>query len=621
MYLRFPLSLSQKGLIVVAGPLILQLVFVAVLIFLLWQAEHDLREETRARAIISEVQSLTKLYYDAGSALFVYCATRSPAYRERYDLALHRIPEQEKELGAVVADEPELSATVGKIKATGKRILSLFHQVRQPFDDGRPVSVQHSRQLQRQGEILLSEMVLQQKELVRRSSGIIASSSPAAAQSRRNVVFFLCLAVTTSVAVTLALGAFFARSIMSRLAVLSDNAKRLAQQEPLNAPLLEEDEISDLDRVFHEMTNALKLAQAKEKALVENARDVICSLDSSGRFLIVSPAVQTMLGYSPLELLGKSLNDVVLSEEQDRTSSAIQQVMTEKGSGSFESRIRKMDGTVIDVLWSAVWSEREEALFSVLHDITELRDADRLKQEVMEMVSHDLRIPLTSIKSVLELLDIGALGSISDEARRRIKSADQATGSLMKLVNDLLDFEKIQSGRLELFLEGVPLEEVVTESVEAVRELAKQAEVRLVVAPVALTVIIDRDRFIQVLVNLLSNAVKFSPAGGTVSLSVEEEPGYFVVTVTDNGCGIARELQEVVFERFRQAMPADGRRRSGTGLGLPICRSIVKLHGGEILLDSCPGRGSKFAVRIPMTLGAVEIDGDSKGVSRKEGQK
>jgi signal transduction histidine kinase len=241
----------------------------------------------------------------------------------------------------------------------------------------------------------------------------------------------------------------------------------------------------------------------------------------------------------------------------------------------------------------------------VLHDVTDQKSAERLKNELVSVVSHELRTPLTSIRGSLGLLEGGAYGSLPDPVRRLVTIGRTNTDRLIRLVNDLLDIEKLQAGRLELRDAPVRVGAIVATSVEGVRSFAVEHGVRVETWTDAcdvdgIEVRGDADRLTQVLTNLLSNAIKFSPAGAAVAVRISRpKPGLVRIGVQDEGPGIAEHDLPRLFQRFQQLDGSDTRRHGGTGLGLAISKDLVEQHGGQIGAFSHPGEGALFWVELP----------------------
>jgi CheY-like chemotaxis protein/nitrogen-specific signal transduction histidine kinase len=232
-------------------------------------------------------------------------------------------------------------------------------------------------------------------------------------------------------------------------------------------------------------------------------------------------------------------------------------------------------------------------------DVTERRAVERMKNEFVSIVSHELRTPLTSVRGSLGLLASGALGPLGADAQRMAEVAVSSTDRLVRLVNDLLDLERIESGKVQLTLRPVAVDKLLRDAAAAVEGMAERAGVGVRLQPVEGAVTVDADQMLQAIANLLSNAVKFSQRGQTVDVVAERNLDSLSVRVVDRGRGIPAAMQERIFEPFQQVDTSDARERGGTGLGLPIVRSIVSRHGGEVSLESTPGVGSTFTLTVP----------------------
>lgn len=229
-----------------------------------------------------------------------------------------------------------------------------------------------------------------------------------------------------------------------------------------------------------------------------------------------------------------------------------------------------------------------------------LRHSEQLKDEFLSVVGHELRTPLTSIRGSLGLLAGGVLGELPEDAANMVAVAVLNTERLGRLVNDILDIERMAAGSLVLEPAAVDASELVEQSIQVVQATADAAGVKLHSDIGQLTVLADADRIVQALVNLLGNAVKFSPRGSVVTVTVSRHDGGALFSVHDNGRGVPTDRLEAIFERFRQVDASDAREKGGTGLGLPIARGIVEQHNGRMWADSRPGEGSTFLFTLPL---------------------
>ena len=227
---------------------------------------------------------------------------------------------------------------------------------------------------------------------------------------------------------------------------------------------------------------------------------------------------------------------------------------------------------------------------------------EQMKDEFVSIVSHELCTPLTSIHGSLGMLSSGLLHSDSEQGKRLLEIAVDSTDRLVRLIKDILDIERIESGKVKMEKDICNVADLISKSVQAMQVLADKAEVTIFVCAeenLRLYTRADPDRLFQILTNLLSNAIKFSPSGNTVWLTVQQQGNEILFTVKDTGRGIPADKLGSIFERFQQVDSSDSRDRDGTGLGLTICRSIVQQHGGRIWVESVLGEGSSFYFTLP----------------------
>jgi signal transduction histidine kinase len=230
--------------------------------------------------------------------------------------------------------------------------------------------------------------------------------------------------------------------------------------------------------------------------------------------------------------------------------------------------------------------------------VERLKEVERLKNGFLLTVSHELRTPLTSIRGSLGLLASGAVGALSDEVVEIVAIAERNAVRLMALIDDILDLERLETGKIELQFAPIPVEPILRRAIESVATFGQRDGVTVEAPEVSSMIWADADRIVQVLVNLLSNAVKFSPPGGVVTIGVEPRGSWVEFRVTDRGRGVPVAHRRSIFERFRQVQTSDAREKGGTGLGLAICKSIIEQHGGTIGVESEEGGGTSFWFRV-----------------------
>ena len=255
----------------------------------------------------------------------------------------------------------------------------------------------------------------------------------------------------------------------------------------------------------------------------------------------------------------------------------------------------------------------------MIEDVTERKEVERLKDELVSVVGHELRTPLTSIRGSLGLLEAGVAGELPGEAADMVRIARENAERLTRLVEETLDLERLHAGRVELEVRSVTPVELLASSAQVVQPVADAAGVKLSwEAPADLELFVDPDRIVQALVNLVANAIKFSPRGATVRTMVKAHGANVLLSVLDEGRGIPPDQLETIFERFRQVDASDHREKGGTGLGLPISRAIIEQHAGRIWAESEPGAGATFRITLPLPQGKPAVAVYDRRAPRRE---
>jgi PAS domain S-box-containing protein len=395
---------------------------------------------------------------------------------------------------------------------------------------------------------------------------------------------------------------------------------------PIGGPVEQSRAVAKLQQELRMLARGSEQS-TRSTSILDAAGDGIFGADASGTLTFVNPAALRMTGYALEELVGHDMHDLLHHSRPDGSSYPRCECPT---LGSLAERsvhhsdhdvYWRKDGTAFAVEYTStpiIGDDRITGAVVVFRDITARREIERAKDEFTSVVSHELRTPLTSIRASLGLLESGALGTLPEDGRRMIQIAVQNTDRLVRLIRDILDLERIDSGSMQLRTTSCDAADVVGCATEAVLAMALDADVKLETDAPPAAFAGDGDRLIQTLTNLLANAVKFSSPGGAVRITSEQRDGEMRFEVRDHGRGIPADKLETIFERFTQVDSSDARQHGGTGLGLAICRSIVECHGGRIWAHSEPGQGSTFTVVIPATRGDEQRHAHGAGTAHDD---
>jgi two-component system sensor kinase FixL len=355
---------------------------------------------------------------------------------------------------------------------------------------------------------------------------------------------------------------------------------------------------------------ALTAALEKERVLLQSAVDVICTIDVEGRFASVNPASKKMWGYSPEELIGRQYGDFIVAEDIARSNEAAVKIMAGETLTNFENRYAHKDGSQVHVMWSATWSNDQQLMFCVAHDITERKKAEeQLQKFAVELersnselqdfaavASHDLQEPLRKIQSFADELKTNIGGDIGDDNLDTLERMIAAAGRMRTLINDLLAFSRVTT-QAKPFV-PVNLETTVNEVLSDLEARMRDTGGNIEVGSLP-TIDADAMQMRQLFQNLIGNSLKFHRPGIAPAIKISGTNGgrNLQLTIRDNGIGFDEKYLDRIFTVFQRL---HGRNEfEGTGIGLAICRKIVERHGGEITANSSPGNGATFTITLP----------------------
>lgn len=722
--MKLRLSLAHKGTIAVSIMLIFELAFVFMLSQMLNHAGQQLEREEKVREIISHLNNLTHLFNQTTVGLTRVMqhgwisgetaeqSERNPQFQKEYYMRPRMVGQECLAIRKLVQGDAVATQAMNDIDRYCQTGLMMMEKVRMcAFGQNSGEQYSWLAKLHKLGE----DTVDREDKLLRYYTDMESEISAQEAKGRQTASTLTKVLAAFNIGIAFLFLFIFTKGITERLKRVSENSIRLAVRQELHPVMKGSDEIAKLDQQFHEVAEALEEANQKERAIVANATDLICSITKDARFHAVNPAAEKMLGFSPDELIGQRFIQIVADDYKNGLKEYLDSVSKSANNAPFELQLLRKDLTQIFAIWSAQWNNKEQMWFSVIHDIserkreenliraneerirsvienlpvgvvtttssgmvesinrmtsemftvsaedvlnkpvsalfddqdqplqelqpgktleqiakksngetfpveltiaeykgfegnrllihikdiTERREIEKLKQEFIAMISHDLRTPLTSIGGTLTLIQEGIYGDISEGGTKRVVDAQRNVERLINLVSDLLDLEKLEAGKLTMELEPCDVHEIIDSSVGSIKSYAEQKGVSLHVESPGAPITADSDRLVQVLVNLISNAIKFSPVGGNVYVSAEANNGHVSLFVKDEGRGIPKEFQESIFERFQQVALSDGKRSMGSGLGLAICKAIIESHNGQIGVESDGATGSTFWIKLP----------------------
>ena len=389
-------------------------------------------------------------------------------------------------------------------------------------------------------------------------------------------------------------------------ALVGDQQRRQAQLEELNATL--ERRVQERTQALAEALSVVRQSGQRINAIIETAQDAFIGIDLRGRVIDWNSQAEAMFGWSRDEVIGRSLGSLIVPERFLAHFERAIRMANESGhlevfERTAERIVQTRGGTElpIEMTASLVVGPGTDFFSIFVRDISMRKRVEQMKNELVATVSHELRTPLTSMRASLSLLDSGAVEGVPDDAKELIEIAHRHCERLVRMVNEMLDVEKVESGHVHLLRTEQELAPILRDAVAAMQGHAREAGVHLGCAGTlpGVHAAVDGDRLTQVITNLLSNAIKFAPAGSVVEAALGWHGDGVRIAVLDRGPGIPADFRGRIFERFAQSED-EARRRQGSGLGLSISKKIVEEHGGRIGFEDRVGGGTVFYVDLPL---------------------
>lgn len=369
------------------------------------------------------------------------------------------------------------------------------------------------------------------------------------------------------------------------------------------------------------------LAEEKFRLAVEACPNGMVMIDGANNMVMVNTEIEQQFGYMREELIGQTIDMLVparLRNHEVRYREAFNRRQEARAIGVDRNLfgLRK-DGSEfpIEVGLTPIRSANGPLVLGVIVDASERKRIERLKDEFVSTVSHELRTPMTSISGSLGLLIAQWRGTLPEPAERLLVIAHKNSQRLVRLINDILDIEKMESGQVEFRLSKVEVLPLAEQVIDDNRGFAEEYSVRMRLDPASVNcqVNADPDRLAQVLTNLLSNAIKFSPPNEEVLVAIRKDGETIQISVQDHGCGVPADFRPQLFEKFAQADATNSRQKGGTGLGLSIVKQIVDRLGGRVSVNDAGADGTIFCVELPVWKRVADQDVDcsaDKGAAR-----
>lgn len=589
-------TLFKQILLIVGSVLAFELLLLSTLAWLTIQAEDATRRAEQSRNIVIGGTSALNLINECLSSLVAYEMIKTPATEKRYSESFSGAAAQIAALQNSMTSDAVDARELKEISQTATEILDTLQEAKEAIEKKKVGSCVWLN------GVMVGELDPTSHKLIETINSLVnrhrkKQLAAEAAQSTKTYIKYLVIAgLLLNIVISLVIVALFSKGLVRRISLILENMNRFERFQPLLPSIGGNDEVSIVDARLRELVEALNKAIHNQRSIFENTPIAIVALGHDHLIQSINPQGEHMLSFSSAEVIGKPLSLLV----PDLDIQALHATTSDlKSTKPYEVLCRQNDGTIFpaELFASSFAATDGDGIITSFVDLTERKEIERLKRELLAIVSHDIKTPLASIQGTLETLESGRLGNLPESMHNMIGLSRQETKRLIALASDLLDIAKMESGKFVLDKHEVQLATLTQQAVLAVTTLADQKLIIIHDMIDPCDIHIDGDRIIQVLVNFLTNAVKYSPPETKITLRNEITNDNVTVFIQDEGRGIPQDKLNSVFNRFEQIASTD--HKIGTGLGLSICKFIVESHGGEVGVSSEEGVGSCFWFTLP----------------------
>lgn len=591
-------------MILVLVPVVIELVFLGIVGNRLYEATKEYERLERSRHALIQLHHFEKVAEDALLAL----AQEEDSHAEKkiadIDMLIRALEIPWTTANSI--EHPELNAIIRDSESARVNLIAVLKQVRLRLYQHMGRTLPAGKLLPKASTItMFMEVRPLSKRIIEVETDMLNSDTGQIESLTWKLGIILASGAAIGFLISLWLVRDFTAGFLNRLSNVANKALLLAGGRDLPPPIDGNDELAELDKVLLQAHTEIKQARQKQFAILDNARDVLCTLDARLRFITVGDAASKVWLYSPDELLGLSLISIITEDTQEAARQNLSKLAETAGECEFENDVKRKDGTVQPFLWKVSYSKEQASYFCVAHNISEMKAAQRLKQQFLNTASEELRSPLEEVNSLIGSIVNENHANIPQAAQEELAKANYNLMRLSDLVSELLDLEDVETADRDIEKLPISASELCRQARLTLEALATSNAIKIVQSTNDATAIGDQGRLIQALINLLSNAIKFSPKNSTVTLDIKEGTNTVTISVIDQGPGIPEKDRELIFTKFNQSESVNKTKIKGSGLGLALVKSIAEAHGGTAGYKPMQVGGSCFYIDLPKFKGSA----------------
>lgn len=597
------MNLLHKLIALISFLIMIELALVGSLTWMLSQSRMQSEQEALLTQISTQRLKVLSELNVAVTCLWKYEWSRKKELHERYLESRRKASNSSQMLTSLLSKNSEVVTrnTSQELKTRFKRFFAFLDKFYN-YQKSDHIDVPYKISLLRNFDVISNTLIARIDAINDIRSKKIEAIKAERMKLESSIELIIKIALVFNIVLPLFLVLLIYQGHIRKLAVIVSNCARFSKGEKLLPPLNGKDELATLDQSFHQMADRINQAIAKERAVIDNmlAGLLICSPE--GEILTINNRLSEILESDEEDLVGKNVLDII-SIPGSSTESSFETFRT-----NTEGIVRRLKTSstfnlnkTLEFSITSFQGPDGERLIANLLDVSDLLELERLKQEFVAMVGHDLKSPLTTIQSTFASIQENKVDLTSDKDKQKIKDAEHESVRVLRFVDDLLELSKLESLGFTIEEQKVELWQLINRAIASSKPLADSKDVKLVFNQSDAQISADPDRILQVLINLLNNAIKFSTSPDQIEITLDSNKETVTVEIHDNGPGIKQEDQKLIFRPY--SITKTDSEKGGTGLGLAICKAIIEQHNGEIGVRSKPGKGSTFWFTLPVYKG------------------
>ena len=602
------LKLKQQGMLLVFIPFILEIAFVVTVAFFFWQSELQSATAEKQFAMMKPVTAVLQLYIESSMSLFLYALTKKEGFIEQFEKNSKHIDSDLEMLRKNTKSDPDNFRMYVKLKGVSDGLMDVSRGFLDAIENGDGMSSlsvladsnQRSKMmglLQELGSTMKEFAGKQKEEELRLRKQIRYTNNELYSVMWATVLLNFCISAC--------LAYLYRQNLVLHLARVAENCKSVAQGRNLSPVLRGNNEIADLDRLFHEMAAKLEEHARREKGVVEEAVDVICTVDSELRVQSINNAAVKLWGYQKDELLGCLLSNFVLDSQQDEVAAFFAGIPEDGGAKTADYAIKCRNHDTVEMRWTVRRSKDKGTWYCVFRNISVEKETERLKDSMVSMISHDLRTPATSIQVFLGLLEMGVHGNVDERSKAEIGRAQKNCTTLITMISNFLDLEKIDSNSFALSSSLVDLSSILDATTSELEDELEKKGIRLILRDLTrgLGLPGNAELLSRSFKNLLSALSGRTGKNNTLVIEVREDARQNLAELTISGFEMA-ELNQILITPFRDfvAVSEESEERFVDWINIAHFRAIIALHGGSIRIEESEKYGGNtiLSTRLKM---------------------